>query len=711
MTRDDRSRSEVIMSRNCLTFAFLALLALVLVGSPAAAERPLSLEDYYRLEDISDPAISPDGRWVALVRTVVLEAENRRHSEIWIARADGAPPPLRLSHPSFSSSRPRWSPDGKLLAFESNRKTPGQTNASSIWFLRMDAPGGEAFQIAGVEGMPVFSPDNRWIAFTKKTPPSPPAEKKHASDFERKIQERFTGRVYDWMSFRFDQRGYLPDPGDPQASPPQELYLVSGEGGTPRQLTRLGVDVEGLAWRPDSGALAVVADSHQRDEYDYERPDLWVVDLDGALRRLTDDGFENTDPAWSTDGKWILFRRGQGLDQVLAARQNHGGPMDLCRIAASGGAVENLTADWDLISGAPVVSADGKSVYFSAEVGGNTHSFRLTLAAGKVEQMTRGDRRLGGISFSSDYRTMAYAASDPTHPSEVYLAAADGSSEVPLTRFNDALARELSLTRAERLVYPSRDGTEIEGWVLLPSGYGPGKGPYPFVLRIHGGPHGAYGNDFTYEHQLLAGAGYIVLYTNPRGSTGYGEKFLWATWGGWGVKDYEDVIAGVDHVLKRYAIDEKRMGVSGGSYGGFMTNWVIGHTQRFAAAVTRASISNWVSDYGTADIPRTKESEFYGPPWRKESFDLMVKLSPLTYVANVTTPTLFLHGESDHRVPIEEAEQMYTALKKLKVPAKFVRYPDSYHGGWTPWNMVHRYDQELKWWEQYLAGPQKPTMP
>jgi dipeptidyl aminopeptidase/acylaminoacyl peptidase len=690
-----------------LWLALVALLAFS--GREALAGRPLSLEDYYRLEDLGDPEISPDGRWVAFVRTVVIEAENRRNSEIWLVPADGSAAPTRLTHPSFSSSKPRWSPDGSLLAFESNRKAPGQTSASSVWFLRMDAARGEAFQIPGVEGMPVFSPDNRFMAFTKKTPPTTRREEKFASDFERRIHERFTGRMYDWMNFRFDQRGYLPDPRDPQASPPQELYLVPREGGPPRQLTRLGVDVEAAAWRPDSGALAIAADSHQRDEHTYERPDLWVVDLEGQARRLTDDGFENTDPVWSPDGQWIVFRRGQGLDQVIAARQNHGGPTDVCRIAAAGGAIENLTSDWDLIPRPPTLSKDGNFIYWSAEIGGNTHIFRVAARGGRVEQVTRGDRRLGRPSFSSDFRTLAYSASDPTHPNEIHAAASDGSGEKKLTGFNDTLAGELDLSRAERISFPSRDGTEIEGWMLPPPGYDPTKGPYPLILRIHGGPHSAYGNEFSYELQLLAGAGHLVLYTNPRGSTGYGEKFLWATWGGWGVKDYEDLMAGVDHVVKKYPIDEKRMGVSGGSYGGFMTNWVIGHTQRFAAAVSRASISNWVSDYGTADIPRTKESEFYGPPWRKESFDLMVRLSPLTYVANVTTPTLFLHGETDHRVPIEEAEQMYTALKKLNVPAKFVRYPDSYHGGWTPWNMVHRYHQELRWWEKYLGPARKET--
>jgi len=202
----------------------------------------------------------------------------------------------------------------------------------------------------------------------------------------------------------------------------------------------------------------------------------------------------------------------------------------------------------------------------------------------------------------------------------------------------------------------------------------------------------------------------VVLYTNPRGSSGYGEGFLYATWGGgWGNLDFEDVMGGVDHVLGHYAVDESRMGVTGYSYGGFLTDWTIGHTQRFAAAIAGAGISNWVSDYGTADIPRTKESEFYGPPWKPESGELLWRQSPIRYAGNVTTPTLFIHGESDFRVPIEQAEQMYTALKKQRVPAKFIRYPDSYHGGWTPWDMVHRYYHELEWWKEYLVGEKDVT--
>lgn len=671
----------------------LTALLLVVIAGPLFAGRPLQLNDYYRIETASAPAISPDGRWVVFVRNSILEAENQRRTEIWISPSDGSAPATRLTSAAFNASAPRWSPDGKLLAFRSNRRAPGAEG--DVWFLRMDRPGGEAFQIPGVGGTPIFSPDNRWIAFTKRTPP--PAKARELVAHERLLEQRFKGKIYDWMNARFDGRGYLPDPRDPAASPPNELYVVARDGGAPKQLTQLGVDVQAAVWRPDSAALALEADSHQRDEYSYERSDLWVVNVNGIIRRLTDDGFNHDSPGWSPDGKSLIFRRRQGLDQIIQAKQNHGGALDLYRIAAEGGTMTNLTADWDLIPGD--ASWTGDSIYFSAAVGGDTQLFRMAAAGGRIERRTQGNRSLGGFSFSSSFDRMAYTAGDATHPAEVFSARLDGIGEVKLSALNDNWLAEVDLSAAERIRYPSKDRTEIEGWVMLPKG---GPGPWPLILAIHGGPHGAYGNSFNYEFQWFTANGYAVIFTNPRGSTGYGEKFLWATWGGWGKLDYEDVMAGVDYAIARYPVDRRRLGVTGYSYGGFLTNWVITQTDRFSAAIAGAGISNWVSDYGTADIPRTKETEFYGAPWQPEANALMRKFSPITYAGNVRTPTLFVHGEADLRVPIEEAEQMYTALKKLKVPAKFIRYPGNYHGGWPAWDTVHRYYHEVQWWTQYL---------
>ncbi|MFC1661111.1 S9 family peptidase, partial [Gemmatimonadota bacterium] len=510
-------------------------------------------------------------------------------------------------------------------------------------------------------------------------------------------------------------------PRNPHATPPQELYLVPVAGGEPRQVTEMGVDVQGLAWSPDSRALAFTADEYQRDELTYERADLWLVTTGGDVRRLTDDEMDYSSPAWSPDGRFVAVRGNHGLDVVIRERWSHGAPSDLFLFSMDGGDPRNLTEEWDLIPGDPVWSPDGRHLLFSAGIRGDSHLFRLSLESGAVEQVTTGDRLLAGFSFSADGERMAFLSREPTRPGDVASAATDGNGEVRIFSSNEGLLAELALSEPEQVRFRSADGTEVEGWILPPAGAtrsgsdgeGGGRQPgptgaqgtgFPLVLTIHGGPHGAYGNTFMFEQQLLAAQGYYVLYTNPRASTGYGEGFRWGTWGGWGFKDYEDIMAGVDHVLERYPIDPTRLGVTGYSYGGYMTNWIITETDRFAAAVSGASISNWVSDYGTADIPRTKESEFFGPPWEEESLELLLRSSPIVHAKGVSTPTLFVHGEADLRVPIEEAEQMYLALKKQGVPAKFVRYPESYHGGWTPWRLVHRYWVSLGWWGEHLGG-------
>ena len=691
-------------------WALVAATALPAVQAGAASaqhRRPVALEDYYRFKNVGSPALSPDGSQVAFVVTTVLEDQNRRRTEIRLAPADGGREAVRLTDPAANAASPRWSPDGRLLSYSA---------AGGRWFLPMAEARSEPYQITGVDGAPAFSPDGGRIAFASPVPPPPAPEREYASDFERRTVERFDGRIYDWMNYRFDRRGYLPDPRDPAATPPREVHVAPAAGGEPRQLTELGVNAGGLTWSPDGRRIAFAADAHQRDEHSYERADLWVVEIDGATTRLTDDEFNYSSPSWSATGDQIVARGAEGLDVIIREARNRGAPTDLFVFdAADGERLRNLTAEWDMIPGAPAWSPDGH-VYFSAGVGGNTHLFRVPAAGGAVEQVTRGDRRLSSFSFSADFSRVAFRATDPTNPGEVRVATLAPLGATPATLqetavsdVNRQLLAEVELASPERLLFPSADGTEIEGWMLPALGYArPGDAPaggLPMILQIHGGPHGAYGNDFSFDRQLLAANGYMVLYVNPRASTGYGEEFRWATWGGWGFKDYEDVMAGVDHAVERYPIDVDRMGVTGYSYGGFLTNWIITQTDRFAAAAAGASISNWVSDYGVADIPRTKESEFFGPPWEERGLTNLLRSSPIVHAEGVTTPTLFVHGESDHRVPIEEAEQMYVALKKQGVPARFVRYPESYHGGWTPWRTVHRAWVQLEWWKQWLGRP------
>lgn len=669
------------------------ILALAMFAAISSAQsKRLELQDYYRIEAVGTPALSPDGRRIAFVRTRIVEADNKRVGSIWLASADGGTPAVAISDPAVSATAPRWSPDGKLLAYSAGA---GQ------WFVRMDSASGDRkpFQITGVGGPPVFSPDSQWIAFTRRasvekalvekaSQPELPAQ-------ERLIQERFKGRMYDWMNFRFDGRGYLPDP---RTTPPSELFIVPASGGEARQMTHLGVDVLTPAWRADSKALAFTANTHQRDEYSYERSDLWTVAVDGQPKRVTaDDGWHHLSPAWSPDGQTIAVLREEGLNRILEFKRKQGSAIDICVLPAAGGAARNITADWDDIPGPPRWSPDGRSIFFHAGVKGTAHLFQAQVASGKVVQLTEGDRVLGDFTMVGD--RIAYTATSSDRPVELYSAPLSHlSAETRITEIQP----HFELGKVERIRYDSKDGTSIDGWVILPPGYDPQKGPYPLILNIHGGPHGAYASAFSFEEQLQAAHGYIVLYTNPRGSTGYGEKFLWGTWGGWGDRDFEDVMSGVDYALKHYSADPKRLGVTGYSYGGFLTNWIIGHTTRFAAAVVGAGPSDWISNYGTGDIPRTKESEFLGRPWEPAARAVMLAHSPITYAEAIRTPTLFVHGEADARVPIAQAEEMYTTLKKLHVPAKFVRYPGEYHGGWSPWDTVHRYQQEMLWWNEYL---------
>lgn len=687
------------MNRMLLGFAACAL-----VAAPLEAQtRPITYDDYYRIEGVGGTALSPDGSRVAFVRSRVLEDENRGHSEVWMVAADGMSEPVRLTSPATEAGNPRWSPDGTLLAFSSSRPVAGETTESSTWLLRMDAPG-EAFQIAGLRGSPVFDPSNRWIAFTRGVPPAaPPPPAPDLTAEERKILERFDGRTFDWMQYRFDGRGYLPDPTDPYATPPAQIFVLPRSGGEARQITNLPMSASGIAWRPDGGALAFAADEHQRDEHTYPRTDLWTVTLDGTVTRLTDDEFDWGGPVWSPDGRWIVASGGPGLDVIIRERWDHGAPDDLWLFAADGSRRRNLTESWDLMPGTPEWSPDGSMLYFTAGIGGDSHLFRLTVATGAVEQVTHGDGRIGSASFSADMTRFAYVGQDATEPGEVFVAPVGGSA-TQLTSVNAALLAELDLRTPVRLEFESLDGTPVEGWVLPPVGYVEGDGRrWPMVLNMHGGPHGAYGNSFSFDFHLQSGKGYFVLYTNPRASTGYGEAFRWGTWGSWGDEDYDDVMAGVDAALARFPVDPERMGVTGYSYGGYLTNWVITQTDRFAAAVTGAGISNWMSDYAVADIPRTKETEFFGTPWEEDGLKNLLASSPIVHAAGVSTPTLFVHGESDHRVPIEEGEQMYMALQKQGVPAKMIRYPDSYHGGWTPWRYIHRLYSTMEWWGVWLT--------
>jgi dipeptidyl aminopeptidase/acylaminoacyl peptidase len=679
----------------------------VLRASPqATTARALTIEDYYRIQTVGNPAISPNGRWVSFTVAGRTEDTNTGGpTQAFVVPTDASAAPRPIVHGSKEVSGLRWTDDNWLHYTADGQQwkiDPAQPPATPVPVQGRGAlagRGGGRGRGAGAGGTPVPSPDGAWVVQTKEQE-QPKAAPIYASDFEKRHQERFKGAIFDWKDFQRDGAPF-PVP-DPHARPPARIELAPAAGGDAKVLADPDLRPEGLVWHPSGKLIAFTADSHWREELAYERPDLWTVTIDGKVTRLTDDGYVHSDVEFSPDGKYLSYARTYGTDMIIKQKLNHGGPRDLYIRPVTGGTPINLTAKWDLEPGPTHWSPDSAFIYFTAEIGGASQLFRASVPGGEVEQVTKGERRLGTVTIDKSFKTIAYTVGLHEAPADVYAADIDGTHERRLTNIHQALTTEIAFSKADRLKWPSDDGTEIEGWLLFPYKYDPQQ-RYPMIVTSHGGPHSATGYSFDFKKQYFAANGYFVFDTNFRSSTGYGDAFKWATWGEWGHKDGQDVVSGIDYVLKRYPIDAKRVGHTGHSYGGFMTNWLITqYPDRFAAAITGAGISNWTSDYGNADIYRTKETEFFGTPWDKEARDRMIKQSPLTYAGNVKTPTMFVHGEVDQRVPYEEGEQMYFALRRRGIPAKMVQYAGQPHGISGNWNTVHRMINELQWWEKYL---------
>jgi dipeptidyl aminopeptidase/acylaminoacyl peptidase len=685
----------------------LALVVFATVGSGAAQGRPLAIEDYYRIKTLGAPQLSPDGQWVAFTVSTRIEATNGDSSEVWLVAADGSAPARKVGPPGPRATNPQWLDDGRLRFVAGGRSF---TLVPSLPDAPEPLPRDSSARPPSESRM--VSPDGKWTAILRSTPP-PARERSFASDFERRHEERFQGVTFDWLEFQRDGGPFpVPNPADPAVTPPQEIFLT-GPDGAERQLTRLGLRPQGSRWSPDGTTLLFTADSSYRDERRYEHSQVWTVSRDGTVRRLSPDlDYDYANASWSPDGRWVLYTRQLSTDAVIARRLDHGGPTDLAIIPAGGGPERLLTADWDYLPAGARFCPDGKYVYFTGGIGGTIQLFRVSPAGGPVEQVTRGERRITGLSFDRAMTRMAFSVGKLEAPAEISVADIDGRNERQLTHFNESLTREIALATPERLRFKSKDGTEVEGWLYRPYAYNPAAGPYPLIVFSHGGPHAATGYAFDFKLQYFSANGYFVLTTNFRSSTGYGEKFLWATWGAWGDKDGEDVLAGVDHVIARYPVDPKRVATVGHSYGGFMSNWLITqYPDRFAAAAVGAGIVNWVSDYGTADIARTKETEFYGTPWDPAARERMIRQSPLTYANRVKAATLFINGELDQRVPYSEAEQMFVALKKNGVPARVIQYAGQPHGIAGSWNNVHRMLNELRWLDRYLKPAAATTAP
>jgi dipeptidyl aminopeptidase/acylaminoacyl peptidase len=682
-----------------------ALLLFLLAAPLAAQTRPLQATDYYKMTFVGDPVLSPDGRRVAFPVTTVVEDKDRRHTEIWMTPTDGSAPPYRFTSPSFEAASPAWSPDGTLLAFTSHREGA----EDDVWFLRTGPFGGEAFQVTGVHALPTFSPDGRSLlyAWRGKEPDSLKQQPWHDRVSPVAVTrgpdpKRFDGRVYTSLPFLADERGLIPPR---ETRRPAHLYLVGVDGGTPQQLTDGALSQTQAAWSPDGRQIALVQDSTESDEIRRQaHPQLYVLTVaDRTMRRIATGYAESDAPAWSPDGKSLAFVCSKG----------RGEENDVCVVPAAGGGgpARNLTGSWDLVPESPTWSADGKTIYFSAETRGNVHLFAVAAAGGPVRQVTQGERTLRGFALSRDGRSVAYTASDVTHPAEMFVSPVGPGAEKRLTSFNDAWLAQTAVIPADTFWLTGVGGLKVECWLMKPAGWQAGGHKYPLVLTIHGGPHSNYGNIFFPEFQMLAGQGYWVLFTNPRGSSGYGHAFTFATRYRWGMEDYQDLMQAVDAAIARGqgGVDTTRLAVLGGSYGGFMTNWVLGHTSRFAVAETDRSIFNWYSWYGSSDAQGLTDYEFSGEPWESDS--LYRVLSPMAFARNIRTPLLIVHSEDDRRTPIANAEQLFVTLRERGVPSEFVRYPRSYHGlsrTGPPWLLVDRLERIRTWFARWLGTGTEP---
>jgi dipeptidyl aminopeptidase/acylaminoacyl peptidase len=650
----------------------------------AQSKRGITPEDYFSFKFVGDPHISPDGKVVAYVLTTIDQKKNKRESAIWVVPADGSSAPRRLSADGFSSNSPRWSSDGKTLAFLSARASDlpaGETPKSQIYLLSI-AGGGEAIALTklknGVQSYQWSPEGSRIVVVSTSGPMDGVATADRKSDV----------RHYTHIQYKFNDSGWFDDKR-------RHLWVVSVPGGEAKQITE-GQDWNDTdpQWSPDGTRIAFVSDRTGKAYDDSHNTDVWVIPAaGGTLTKISDHAFEDENPRWSPDGRQILFTGQTAVHQF---------PKLYIADSAGGAASQLAIKDLDIIPGELHWPAAG-SILFAASAKGETQIFRAEPAAHTFAAVTSGPRGIHAFDVNESAGKMAYLVSDFQHLDELFVASLDGSGERQLTHANSELWAQLELQPVERLAYKSSDGWPVEGFFVKPLGWQAGK-KYPMVLVIHGGPEGMFGVDWYHEFQVYAAKGYAVFFCNPRGSTGYGEKFERREINNWGGLDYQDIMAGVDAALKQYTwVDPNNLGVTGGSYGGYMTNWIVSHTNRFKAAVTLRSISNFVSDEGTRDGSYGHEEYFKGIVF--DDLDQYWDASPLKYARNVHTPTLVLHSDNDFRVPIEQGEQWFRALQHYGVASELVLFPRENHNltrTGEPKHLVESLNWQLYWFDRYL---------
>jgi dipeptidyl aminopeptidase/acylaminoacyl peptidase len=693
----------------------LFTLSITLSLTFAAHGRPITEKDLFRFQWIGDPQISPDGTLSAFVRVNVDAKKEGYETAIWVVPVHGGAARRLTNGPRDAS--PRWSPDGRTVAFLRSVEKDGKPQPAQIFLLPMSGsePRALTSMPRAVDSFS-WSPDGGTIAFTATTKPEDFDKDKKKKDGE---EHESDVRVINQAVYRFNGAGYT------DTSRTTHIWSVEVGGETPgeeaakpKQLTSGTFSESDLAWSPDGSRIYFTSTRIFEPYYDVREGALYFVPAAGGeITQLFESDVAVGSYAPSPDGKWIAFA-GQPAHPVQSHTET-----DLYVVAtAVGSSPKNLTNKkaGDVLSGAggdnsspranrgarPSWTPDGRTIVITTLREGMGNLVRIDASTGAMSDWTKGKHSIQ--TYASAGGATVALLSTPTIVSDLYAVAGDGTL-TRLTNVNEKLWGELTLTEPEELWYTSFDGKKIEAWIQRPPDFDPKK-KYPLILDIHGGPHAAYGYVFDHEFQWMAAKGYVVLYPNPRGSTSYGEEFANVIQFHYPGDDFKDLMAGVDALLEKGYIDEKKLGVTGGSGGGLLTNWVVTQTDRFAAAVAQRDIADWSTFWYVADFTLFQPTWFHKAPF-EDPADFRAR-SPITYIDRVKTPMMFIEGEADYRTPpMAGGEMMFRALKYRHIPAVMVRFPGESHElsrSGQPWHRVERLEHIVGWFDHYLMGMPKP---
>ena len=664
-------------------------LSLITAGTFAQSRRPLNVDDLFNLKEVRDPQRSPDGKWVAYTVARAIKDTDKNDTDVWMVSWDGQQQ-VQVTSSAEGESTPRWSPDGKYLAFLSSRQG---AKGAQIWL--MNRAGGEAVKLTDVKGGVsdyAWSPDSkRFVLVVQDPDPSDPDK-----DAEKKEGEPKTPKplVINRYYFKADVSGYLR--GERSHL---QLFDIAAKKAEP--LTSGLFDEESPAWSPDGSEIAFIRRHGEGDVDKAPNHDLFVIDARAGAkekRLTTTTADESGRLSWSPDGRSIAYLLGDEL-KYSAYDQNR-----LAVIPAAGGPSRTLTDALDRPVRSPLWTPDG-SILFTVVDDRSEYIARINAAGGKVERLINGPRVVNGFSGATD-GGLAVIASTPNEVPEI--CALETGKLRRLSHQNDDWVKALQPSTTEEFSARAKDGTEVHGLIVKPITFLPGR-KYPVLLRIHGGPNGQDSNAWTFERELFAANGYVVVAVNYRGSNGRGGAYQKAIFADWGNKEVVDLLAAMDYVQTLDYVDSSRLGIGGWSYGGILTNYTIATDGRFKAAISGAGSSNQISMYGT-DMYITQYENELGPPWKNQ--DLWIKLSyPFFHADRIHTPTLFMGGEKDFNVPLLGGEQMYQALRSLGVDSELVIYPNQFHGITIPSYKKDRLERYVAWYDKYLRPAASTTPP